>query len=71
MPDNGLARKNLELSDETHLSQSAVNDEIATVDKAALVARKEEHRLRLLNSFAKTTSREVDFAAHPLVLVIA
>lgn len=50
---------------------AAVNHEIRAVDEAALVAGKEKHCLSLLNSFTEAASREVDFAAVTLGLVVA
>jgi hypothetical protein len=50
---------------------TAVNNEVCTVDKAALVAGKEKYCLSLLNSLAETTCGEVDLAAVTLGLVVA
>jgi hypothetical protein len=50
---------------------SAVNNKIGSVHEAALVAGKEENCLGLLDSFAETAGREVDFAAVTLGLVVA
>jgi hypothetical protein len=52
-------------------SHTAVNDEIGTVDEAALVAGKEKYCLSLLNSLSETTCGEVDLATVTLGLVVA
>jgi hypothetical protein len=52
------------------LGHAAVNDEVSSIDEAALVASKEEDTLSLLNGLAKTTSREVNFATVALLLVV-
>lgn len=41
----------------------AINDEIRTINKAALIASEEKHGLRLLNSFTKAPSGKVYFTA--------
>lgn len=42
------------------LRHTTIHDEIRAIDKAALIAGKEQHSLGLLNSLSKTTSREMD-----------
>lgn len=55
----------------THLGHATVDDEVSAVYEAAFVAGEEEHRLRLLNSFAETAGGEVDFASVALGSVVA
>jgi hypothetical protein len=50
---------------------TAIDNEIRAVDKAALVASKEQDRLCLLDSLTKTTAREVDFTAVALGRIVA
>jgi hypothetical protein len=50
---------------------AAIDHKVRAVDEAALVAGKEKDRLSLLNGLAKTTSREMNFTAVALGLVVA
>lgn len=54
----------------TYLGQSSVDDEIGSVDEAALIASKENDGVRLLDGLAKTTRGEVNFAPEALGLVV-
>ena len=54
----------------TYLSHATINYEICPINKAALIAGKEEHRLSLLNGFTEATSREMDLAAMALRCVV-
>ena len=54
-----------------YLSHAAIDYKICPIDKAALIASKEQHRLSLLNGFAEATSREMDLAAMALRCVVA
>lgn len=51
-------------------SHAAINNEISTIDEAALIAGKEEHRLSLLDSLTEAAGREVNLATVTLGLVI-
>jgi len=55
----------------TYLRHPSINNKISPVHEAAFVAGEEEHRLRLLNSFAETAGGEVDFASVALGSVVA
>lgn len=52
------------------LGHTAIDNEVRTVDEAALIAGKEEDRLGLLDSFAKATSREMDLTAVALRSIV-
>jgi hypothetical protein len=52
-------------------SHTAVNDEIGTVDEAALVAGKEYDGLRLLHGLAESAGGEVHFAAVAFGRIVA
>jgi len=54
-----------------YLSQSSIDNKIRSIDEAALVAREEQHSLSLLDGFAETPTREVNFTAMALRLVVA
>lgn len=54
----------------TYLSHSTINNEISTVDEAALVTGKEKHSLSLLNRLTKAPSWEVHLASVALGLII-
>lgn len=54
----------------TYLGHSTINNEVGSVDEAALVASEEDDGMSLLNCLAEPTSREVDLAAVALRLVI-
>ena len=50
---------------------TTIDNEVSTVDEAALVAGKEEDALSLLDGFAEATGWEMDFAAVALSFVVA
>lgn len=57
--------------DPAYLSQSSVNNKVCGIDETALIARKEEHRICLLNGLAKPAAWKVNLAAVALCLVVA
>lgn len=65
-----LVRRKKKIRQETYLGHPAIYNKVAAVDKAALITSQKHYRMRLLNSLAKTPSREMDLATVPLGLVI-
>ena len=55
----------------TYFGQATIDNEIGTVDEAALVAGKEKDRLSLFNGFTESAGWEMDFAAHTLVRIVS
>ena len=56
---------------QTHLRQPPINNKVRPVNKATLIARQEQHRLRLLDSLTEAPAGEVDLAAMALGRVVA
>ena len=52
------------------LCQATVNDKVSGVHEAALIASKEDNRMRLLNRLAEATAWEMHLATEALLLVI-
>ena len=59
------------LGRDIRFGQAAIDDKIGAIDEAALVAGKEEDRLRLLDGFAKAARWEVNLAAKALGRIVA
>ena len=55
----------------TDLGHASIDNEVRSIDEAALIARKEEHGLSLFNGFAKASSREMDLTAVAFGCVVA
>lgn len=52
-------------------SHTAVNNEVSPVDEAALITRKEEDALGLLNGLTEAAGGEMDFSSVALCCIIA
>ena len=57
--------------DLAYFAQTSINEEICSVDKAALIAGQEEHRLGLFDGLAESTAGEVHLTTESLSMVIA
>lgn len=55
----------------TYLAHSTVNNKVSSVDKAALVAGKENDGVSLLDGLTETAGREVNLTTETFGLVIA
>lgn len=64
-------RSSRALRSDISLGHTAIDDEVATVDEASLIARQKQHSLSLLDSLTKAAGGEVDGAPLALGLVVA
>lgn len=53
------------------LGQASIDNKVSGIDKAAFIAGKEDHCVRLLNGLTKAACGEVHFTTEALRLVIA
>lgn len=59
------------LENPTYLAQPTVNNKVRAIDKAALVAGQEDHRVSLLNGLAESAAGEVHLTTEALGMVVA
>jgi hypothetical protein len=57
--------------EQTNLGHSTIHDKVGCIDKAALVAGKEDNSLGLFNSFTEPSSGKMYFSSAALRLVVA
>ena len=55
----------------TDPGHATIDQEICSIDEAALVTGKEKHSLSLLNGFSETTGREVDFPSVSFCCIVS
>ena len=55
----------------TYSSHASIYHKIGSIDKAAFVARQEQHSLSLLDSLAKTAGRKVDLPPMALGRIVS